>query len=115
LLALASFSDAAPPKETLAGSVERVTFHNEDNGFGVLKVKARGKRNLLPVVGHVSSISAQTAERAKRRAVRAQRQLIRLSQARWCGRRDNFERRAVSRRAAAMDLDAAPLKCELMP
>jgi hypothetical protein len=53
----ASF-DAAPPRETLVGSVERVTFHNDDNGFAVLKVKARGKRDLVPVVGHVASISA---------------------------------------------------------
>ena len=35
-----------------------MTFHNEDNGFAVLKVKARGKRDLVPVVGHVASISA---------------------------------------------------------
>jgi exodeoxyribonuclease V alpha subunit len=55
---LASFSDPAPARETLTGSVERVTFHNEDNGFAVLKVKARGKRDLVPVVGHVASISA---------------------------------------------------------
>ncbi|WP_281805886.1 SF1B family DNA helicase RecD2 [Methylocystis echinoides] len=51
-------ANSTPPKETLVGSVERVTFHNEDNGFAVLKVKARGKRNLVPVVGHVASISA---------------------------------------------------------
>ena len=50
--------DATPPRETLVGSVERATFHNDDNGFAVLKVKARGKRNLVPVVGHVASISA---------------------------------------------------------
>ena len=50
--------DASPPRETLTGSVERVTFHNDDNGFTVLKVKARGKRDLVPVVGHVASISA---------------------------------------------------------
>src|SRR5271165_6145724 len=50
--------DASPPRETLVGSVERVTFHNEDNGFALLKVKARGKRDLVPVVGHVASISA---------------------------------------------------------
>jgi len=47
-----------PHKETLVGSVERVTFHNEDNGFAVLKVKARGHRDLVPVVGHAASISA---------------------------------------------------------
>jgi exodeoxyribonuclease V alpha subunit len=30
--------------EVLAGLVERVTFHNEENGFCVLRVKARGQR-----------------------------------------------------------------------
>jgi exodeoxyribonuclease V alpha subunit len=50
-------SESTPPRETLTGAVERVTFHNEDNGFAVLKVKARGKRDLVPVVGHVASIS----------------------------------------------------------
>jgi exodeoxyribonuclease V alpha subunit len=45
-------------KETLVGSVERVTFHNEDSGFAVLKVKARGHRDLVPVIGHAASISA---------------------------------------------------------
>jgi exodeoxyribonuclease V alpha subunit len=55
---LKSSFDASPPKETLVGSVERMTFHNDDNGFAVLKVKARGKRDLVPVVGHVASISA---------------------------------------------------------
>src|SRR4051812_13888089 len=29
--------------EVLAGLVERVTFHNEENGFCVLRVKARGQ------------------------------------------------------------------------
>jgi len=42
----------------LAGLVERVTFHNEDNGFCVLRVKARGHRELLTVVGHAATISA---------------------------------------------------------
>jgi exodeoxyribonuclease V alpha subunit len=27
--------------------VERVTFHNEENGFCVLRVKARGQRDLI--------------------------------------------------------------------
>lgn len=51
-------SDATPPRDTLVGSVERVTFHNEDSGFAVLKVKARGQRDLVPVVGHAATISA---------------------------------------------------------
>ncbi len=44
--------------ETLAGTVERVTFHNADTGFAVLKVKARGKRDLITVIGHAATISA---------------------------------------------------------
>src|ERR1700744_2263141 len=44
--------------EILAGLVERVTFHNEENGFAVLRVKARGKRDLITVVGHAAVISA---------------------------------------------------------
>ena len=47
-----------PTTEVLAGLVERVTFHNEDNGFCVLRVKARGKREPITVVGHVAVISA---------------------------------------------------------
>ena len=46
------------PTEVLAGLVERVTFHNEDNGFCVLQVKARGQRDLITVIGHAAMISA---------------------------------------------------------
>jgi hypothetical protein len=31
------------PTEVLAGLVDRVTFHNSENGFCVLRVKADGK------------------------------------------------------------------------
>lgn len=44
--------------EALAGLVERVTFHNPENGFCVLRVKARGQRDLITVVGHAATISA---------------------------------------------------------
>ena len=44
--------------DNLAGPVERVTFHNPDNGFCVLRVKARGQRDLVTVVGHAPTISA---------------------------------------------------------
>jgi hypothetical protein len=49
-----------PPneREPLAGLVERVTFHNADNGFCVLRVKARGHRDLVTVLGAAPSISA---------------------------------------------------------
>ena len=45
-------------QEVLAGLVERVTFHNSDNGFCVLRAKARGHRDLVTVVGHAAIITA---------------------------------------------------------
>src|SRR5271157_357802 len=45
-------------QEVLAGLVERVTFHNDENGFCVLKTKARGHRDLVTVVGQAATISA---------------------------------------------------------
>jgi exodeoxyribonuclease V alpha subunit len=53
-----SHVDQRPALETLAGSIERITFHNPENGFAVLKVQARGKRDLITVVGHTPSVSA---------------------------------------------------------
>lgn len=44
--------------EVLAGLVERVTFHSEESGFCVLRVKARGHRDLVTTVGHAAMISA---------------------------------------------------------
>ena len=57
---------SSPPKpqpesstqEVLAGLVERVTYHNAENGFCVLRIKARGHRDLVTVVGHAAAISA---------------------------------------------------------
>src|SRR5262249_32306524 len=43
--------------ESLSGLIERVTFFNEENGFAVLKVKAKGHRDLLTVVGSLASVS----------------------------------------------------------
>ena len=45
-------------QEVLAGIVERVTFHNGDNGFCVLRAKARGHRDLVTVIGYAAIISA---------------------------------------------------------
>ena len=44
--------------ELLAGLVERVTFHNEENGFCVLRVKARGHKELVTTIGHAATITA---------------------------------------------------------
>src|SRR5437588_6630675 len=45
-------------QEVLAGLVERVTYHNTENGFCVLRARARGHRDLVTVVGHAATISA---------------------------------------------------------
>ena len=45
-------------REVLAGLVERVTYQNADNGFCVVRVKARGHRDLVTLVGHAATISA---------------------------------------------------------
>ena len=45
-------------QEVLAGLVERVTFHNAENGFCVLRAKDRGHRDQVTVVGHAATISA---------------------------------------------------------
>lgn len=44
--------------EVLVGHVERVTFHSHESGFCVLRVKARGHRDLVTMVGHAAMISA---------------------------------------------------------
>lgn len=48
-------SDAS---QLLSGLVERVTFHNPENGFSVLRVATRAHRDLVTVVGHLASIVA---------------------------------------------------------
>ena len=44
--------------EVLAGLVERVTYHNAETGFCVLRARARGHRDVVTVVGHAAAISA---------------------------------------------------------
>lgn len=41
-----------------------MTFHNADNGFCVLRVKVRGRRDLVTVVGHAALVSAGEAVQA---------------------------------------------------
>ena len=45
-------------RQVLAGLVERVTYQNSENGFCVIRVKARSHRDLVTVVGHAAAISA---------------------------------------------------------
>lgn len=41
----------------VSGIVERVTFHNSENGFCVLRVKVPGRRDVETIVGHAASIA----------------------------------------------------------
>jgi exodeoxyribonuclease V alpha subunit len=45
------------PTEHLTGAVERVTFHSEESGFCVLRVKVRNHKNLVTVVGTAATIT----------------------------------------------------------
>ena len=42
----------------ISGLVERVTFHNPENGFCVIKVKVSGKKDLVTIIGNSPSILA---------------------------------------------------------
>lgn len=42
----------------LSGAIEHVVFHNPDNGFCVLRVQARGHRDLQAVVGRTPAVAA---------------------------------------------------------
>ncbi|HKQ39786.1 MAG TPA: ATP-dependent RecD-like DNA helicase [Verrucomicrobiae bacterium] len=48
----------SPAIDSLSGLVERVTFFNEENGFSVVKIKAKGHRDFVTVVGALPSVSA---------------------------------------------------------
>jgi exodeoxyribonuclease V alpha subunit len=55
-----SFAQISPsnhPTEHLTGAVERVTFHSEETGFCVLRVKVRGHSDLVTVVGTAATIT----------------------------------------------------------
>jgi len=43
--------------ETLNGTIERITFHNPDNGFCVLKVIVKGHTELITIVGSAHSVA----------------------------------------------------------
>ncbi|MDP5110318.1 MAG: ATP-dependent RecD-like DNA helicase [Rickettsiaceae bacterium] len=45
------------PKEYLSGNIERITYHNEDNGFCVLRVKVKGHKDLVTVTGSSPTLS----------------------------------------------------------
>ena len=52
-------NDAAsrPRRDQLSGLVERVTFHNGDSGFCVLRLKVKGERELVTLIGHTPTVT----------------------------------------------------------
>jgi len=52
-----SATEPRAPLDQLAGLVERVTFHNEETGFCVLRLNVRGERDLITLVGHAPSVT----------------------------------------------------------
>ena len=48
----------ASEREPLAGLIERVTFHNPDSGFCVLRVKVKGRHELVTLLGAAPSVAA---------------------------------------------------------
>ena len=50
-------TDNQQPTEKIGGLVERVTFHNGATGFCVLRLKVRGERDLVTLVGHTPSVT----------------------------------------------------------
>jgi exodeoxyribonuclease V alpha subunit len=48
----AAFPERRPAAEEISGVIERVTFHNDESGFCVLRIKTKGHRNaLFPTTG----------------------------------------------------------------
>ena len=47
-----------PATEEISGLIERVTFHSDDSGFCVLRIKTRGQRDEATIIGSLPSVTA---------------------------------------------------------
>jgi exodeoxyribonuclease V alpha subunit len=54
----AAIPERRPVTEEISGVIERVTFHNEENGFCVLRVRKKGHRDETTVIGSLPSVTA---------------------------------------------------------
>src|SRR5438132_9556652 len=54
----AAIPERRPATEEISGLIERVTFHNDESGFCVLRVKTPGQREETTVVGWLPSVTA---------------------------------------------------------
>ncbi len=51
---MANQGKAAGPNSTLEGVLERVTYHDQESGYTVARLKVKGKSELVTVVGHMA-------------------------------------------------------------
>ena len=87
-------SPASPRTETLTGLVERVIYHNPENGFCVLRIKVRGHKALETLIGHAPSVTRRGSARDRARQRRS-------SSSRWRPMQPSIPSRlTLSRRAA---------------
>ena len=49
----AATPERKPMTEEISGLIERVTFHNDESGFCVLRVNTQGHREEMTVVGSI--------------------------------------------------------------
>ena len=54
----AAMPEHKPMTEEISGLIERVTFHNDESGFCVLRVRTRGHRDETTVIGSLPSVTA---------------------------------------------------------
>jgi exodeoxyribonuclease V alpha subunit len=54
----AAIPERRPATEEISGLIERVTFHNDESGFCVLRMKTRGQRDETTVIGSLPSVTA---------------------------------------------------------
>jgi exodeoxyribonuclease V alpha subunit len=54
----AAIPERRPATEEISGVIERVTFHNEESRFCVLRVKTEGRREETTVIGSLPSVAA---------------------------------------------------------
>jgi exodeoxyribonuclease V alpha subunit len=54
----AAIPERKPATEEISGLIERVTFHNDESGFCVLRVKTPGHREETTVIGSLPSVTA---------------------------------------------------------
>ncbi len=47
-----------PGLESLSGLIERVTYFNEETGWAIIRIKAKGHRDLVTVVGSLPEVNA---------------------------------------------------------